>query len=207
MDQVKVVYYGHSCFVLENNGYRVAVDPYRSGMIPGLPELCVTANAVFCSHSHDDHGHVQSVLLEKSNIPENFSMEKWITPHDDQGGKLRGMNTVHTYRFGNLRIAHLGDIGCFPDEGLLSALQNVDCLLIPVGGFYTIDAETAKGIVDAVNPRVCVPMHYRTDTTGLGKIAHLSDFAGYYERINTCENSFVLTQDTPKQILVIQYNP
>ena len=101
----------------------------------------------------------------------------------------------------------MGDIGIFPEEPLLSELKGVDCLLIPVGGFYTIDSATAKQIVDAVCPRVCVPMHYRTDNTGFDVISHLNDFTKLFDGVEFLNNSFVLSKDTPKQILVLNYKP
>ena len=206
MEQVKIAYYGHACFVLESQEYRTVIDPYRYTMIPGLPKLKLCCDAAYCSHDHEDHSYI-SALEINSGKPAPYTLEEFITPHDDAGGTLRGMNTVRIFRFGKLRVAHLGDIGTFPEDALLDALKGVDCLLIPVGGYYTIDAAVAKQIADAVKPRVCVPMHYRTDTSGFDVIAHLSDFTKLYEAVNYVDNAFVLTEDTPEQILVINYKP
>jgi L-ascorbate metabolism protein UlaG (beta-lactamase superfamily) len=206
MEQVKISYHGHACFMLEAQGYRTAIDPYRYTMIPGLPELKLRCNAAYCSHGHEDHNYVSALEICPGKAAP-YTMEEYIVPHDDAGGIQRGMNTVRIFQFGGLRIVHLGDIGIFPEEELLEALKGVDCLLIPVGGYYTVDAAVAKQIVDAVKPRVCVPMHYRTDETGFDVIAHLSDFTKQYESVNYVDNAFVLTKDTPEQILVINYKP
>ena len=207
MTQVQVTYLGHACFMLECNGYRTVLDPYRHGMVPGLPGLNITAEAVYCSHQHDDHGFVEAVQLKATTQPAPYTLEEIETPHDDQNGQLRGMNTVRIFDFDGIRIAHLGDLGCEPQADLLEQLQNIDCLLIPVGGFYTIDAATAKKIVDATNPKVTIPMHYRTDHSGFDRIAHISDFTQYFTQIESVDNTVSLTSNTQKQILVINYKP
>ena len=207
MEQVNITYCGHACFLLEADGYRIVLDPYRDGMVPGLPDLNLKAEAVYCSHGHDDHGFVQAVTILDTDKSMPYTLDEFVTPHDDQGGKLRGMNTVRIFNFDGLRISHLGDIGCYPEDDLLNKLKHVDCLMIPVGGFYTIDAATAKNIVDAVQPRVTIPMHYRTDNSGFDRIAHISDFTQYYPRVKSCDNTVTLTQNTENQILVINYKP
>ena len=89
----------------------------------------------------------------------------------------------------------------------MKKLKGLDCLLIPVGGFYTIDAKTAQQIIEAVQPKVCIPMHYRTDHTGFDQIAHIRDFTNAYPQVNTCDNTVTLTKNTENQILVINYKP
>ena len=205
--KVKIQYLGHACFMLECEGYRTVLDPYADAMVPGLPKLAVEAEAVFTSHGHGDHSYLDAVTLCETEVAAPYTLAEYDTPHDDQKGTLRGRNLVRIFRFGTIRVAHLGDLGDFPEEPVLSALQGVDCMLIPVGGHYTIDPEMAKKVVDAVQPKVAVPMHYRTDCTGFDVLAHLHDFTKYYPEVQECDNSFLLTEETPKQILVINYKP
>lgn len=204
---VNITYHGHACFALESQGYRVVIDPYKDGMVDGLPALHLEANAVYGSHGHADHNWFDAVTVQETAQTVPYALSEFETPHDDQGGKLRGMNMVRIFAFGGLRVAHLGDLGDFPEANVLAALKGVDCLLIPVGGFYTIDPTMAKKVVEAIAPRVCVPMHYRTDSAGFGVLAHISDFTKYYPEIQECDNSFLLTEETPNQILVINYKP
>ena len=207
MKKVKVQYLGHACFLLECDGCRTVVDPYADGMIPGLPKLAVEAEAVYGSHGHGDHCFFDAVTLCETVSSAPYTVEEFDTPHDDQNGTLRGRNLVRIFRFGDIRVAHLGDLGDFPEADVLEALRDVDCMLIPVGGYYTIDPEMAKKIVDAVNPKVVVPMHYRTDSVGFDVLAHVRDFTKYYPEVQECDNSFLLTKETPKQILIINYKP
>ena len=34
--------------------------------------------------------------------------------------------------------------------------------MVPVGGYYTIGPEEAKALIDDLQPKVVIPMHYRT---------------------------------------------
>lgn len=204
---VKITYNGHACFTLECGGYRTVLDPYAADMIEGLPALNLEAEAVYCSHSHGDHNYTDAVSILPTRQKAPYTLQNLDSFHDDKGGTLRGHNVVRIFHFDDLRVAHLGDLGHLPEGALLEALKGVDCLLIPVGGFFTIDADAAAKIVAMTEPRVTVPMHYRTDTAGIGVIAHLTDFTGRYENVNSCDNTFVLTKDTQKQVLVINYKP
>lgn len=203
MDQVNITYLGHSCFCLEANGYRTVIDPYIDGMVPGLPPLRVEAEAVYCSHQHDDHNYVQAVRREETTLPAPYTVEEWITPHDAEGGKRRGMNTVRIFHFGQLRIAHLGDIGRPLTAGEREKLLGVDCLLIPVGGYYTIDARQAKEMAEEIGPKVIIPMHYRTASGGFPEIALLDQFTKLYPQVRQGGSTLVLTRRTPAQVLVL----
>lgn len=207
MKEVTIRYHGHACFTLECDGYRTVLDPYAEGMVPGLPPLNLEAEAVLCSHGHGDHAYTQAVSLKPAGNQPPYTLEILYSFHDDRGGSLRGENKIHLFRFGALTVAHLGDLGHIPGEDVLEKLEEIDCMLIPVGGFYTIDPDTAEKVVALTQPKVTVPMHYRTDATGFDVLAHLRDFTDKFDQVSTCENSFTLTGEEPKQILVIDYKP
>jgi L-ascorbate metabolism protein UlaG (beta-lactamase superfamily) len=38
----------------------------------------------------------------------------------------------------------------------------VDVLMIPVGGFFTIDAKVATEVMSSLKPRLVIPMHFKT---------------------------------------------
>ena len=205
MKEVNITTFGHACFLLECDGYKVGLDPYAWGMVPGQPDLHMVVDALYCSHEHADHNFREAVGLHLSLKPQPYTLTEFVTPHDDRGGALRGMNTVRIFDFDGLRVAHLGDIGCFPDEELTKALTGVDCLLIPVGGTYTIGTQTAYQIIRTLKPRVAVPMHYRTDKTGFDNIAHINDFVKLWDDVRFVDNTFTLTPETEPQILVLNY--
>jgi len=61
---------------------------------------------------------------------------------------------------GDISIAHLGDLGEVLTEKQIIDLGDVDILLIPVGGKYTINGSQAAEVVRQIGPRLIVPMHY-----------------------------------------------
>ena len=63
---------------------------------------------------------------------------------------------------GELRLAHLGDLGHLLDEATVKKMGHVDVLLIPVGGYFTIDSPGRGRVVDALAPSIVMPMHYKT---------------------------------------------
>ena len=204
MEQVKITYLGHACFCLEYNGWRIVLDPYDDGSVPGLPNVRLEAQSVYCSHEHYDHANRGAVKLCQAQGPAPFTLEELVVPHDAQNGKLRGMSTIRIFTFGSQRVAHMGDLGrmLLPDE--VKKLRGVDCMLIPVGGHYTIDSPTAKAVIDELKPRVTIPMHYRTDESGFEIISHIDAFTALFDRVEHCGSEFTLTPETPEQILVME---
>ena len=181
----KLTWYGHSCFQLDfGEGGSVIFDPYEAGSVPGaeLPDG-LTADAVLCSHGHGDHNAADRVAL--SGRTPKFTVTGLDTFHDPEGGRLRGLNRIHIVEYAGFRAAHLGDLGCKLTEGEIAALRGVDLLLIPVGGHFTIDPGEAKEVLEAVQPKLAVPMHYRRGSMGFPVIAALEDFlalvGGYTE--------------------------
>lgn len=203
-DSVSVSYIGHACFALEWRGWRVVLDPYGDGSVPGLAPLRETADAVYCSHDHRDHGAVRNVKRRKGSAPEGFAVEELETEHDPCGGALRGRNTVRVFSFGALRCAHLGDLGRELTEAEASQLHDLDLLLLPVGGYYTIDAAQAREILDRLRPRVAVAMHYRTDRSGYDEIAHLDQALASLGPAERIGETLTLDRDTIPGLYVMQ---
>ena len=197
---IKLTYYGHSCIILENKGYAVAVDPYDEKT--GYGELKIKANAVYCSHEHGDHAYVQAVeILEGGEKP--FSVEEFIVPHDHEEGHKRGLNKIRIFEADGIKIAHFGDTGCMPDDCILERLKGVDVALIPVGGFFTIDAAEAKAICDIIKPATIIPMHYFTGTKGIPRIAQVSEFTEKFENVNYTDSCTIEIDGSAKGIVVL----
>lgn len=162
---MKLTWIGHSCFRLEHNNYTIIFDPYGDGTVPGLAPVREKANLVLCSHGHGDHNAAENVeIIKESENP--FTITDIPTYHDEKQGTLRGDDTVRLLDDGTVKIIHFGDIGCELTDEQAALLSGADVAMIPVGGFYTVDAEVARHIVDQVNPKVVIPMHYRKDGKG-----------------------------------------
>ena len=201
-----ITWLGHSCFLLESGGFRVVLDPFKD--VRGLPDTEVEADAVYCSHGHFDHAYTEKVHLTGGR--ENpFRVEEVAAFHDDQGGKLRGENTLRRFTAGGVTVVHLGDLGHQLTPEQLSAICPCDVLLLPVGGTYTVDAREAKRVADAVGPRVVVPMHYRDGAHGFDVLTELEDFTGQYpaDMVRRYPGSVLtVTPDMPRHVAVLTLN-
>jgi len=168
-------YYGHSCFTISSGEYTLAIDPYDD-KVPGYPPLKIRANAVYCSHGHGDHCNLDAVEIVPASCEDPFTVTEISIPHDREGGAMRGMNLIRIFEAEGKKIIHFGDTGCMPSEEILSQLKGADAALIPVGGFFTIEASEAKKIAELITPKTVIPMHYKEGPVGLSKIAEIGEF-------------------------------
>jgi len=170
---MRLTYYAHSSFLLEAaDGTRVIIDPYRSGCFGGAfryGAIDETADAVAASHEHDDHGAVDTIPGKPQVFvhPADVTVGGWHivgidAAHDAEDGRSRGRNTIMVFDDGDVRVVHLGDLGHELNAATVAAIGAIDVLLVPVGGFFTIDHVQAARVVDALAPRIVVPMHYKT---------------------------------------------
>lgn len=168
-----IIWHGHSCFEIRGS-VSVVFDPFEPGYVPGfnLPQL--SADYCFCSHSHGDHNYSKGVTVPKD--PPALNVHFVDTFHDTQQGAQRGTNRITVVELDGKRIAHMGDIGHVLSEEQIREIGDIDVLLIPVGGFFTVDAPTAKTIADSIHPRIVVPMHYRGEGFGFDVISTLDAF-------------------------------
>lgn len=202
---MEIIWLGHACFALESGGCRVVLDPY---LMDDYPPLRTHGNLVLCSHGHFDHNYVKGVRITDGPSPCPFAVEKVATFHDDAQGAKRGNNTIHILRAEGLKVAHFGDLGHYPTEEQMEKLRGCDAVLIPVGGFFTIDARMAKRIVDELRPRVIVPMHYRHGALGLRKVGTLDEFLSLWPESDVHRldgNRFTLTAEEPRGVIVPKF--
>ena len=203
---MKIIWHGHACFELRTQEGSVVFDPYAEGSVRGLrlPEL--SADAVICSHGHGDHNAADEVKLT-GEMP-RFAVVRIPTCHDECMGAKRGKNLITVIEAEGLRVAHCGDLGHTLDEQTLKAVGHVDILMIPVGGFYTIDAKTAKAVCESIDPAMIIPMHYRGIDKGLERVAPVSDFTRLYptDAVHMLDtNELTVTKPLGRQVTVFAW--
>lgn len=202
---VHITWLGHSCFRMEYGGWSVVTDPFADGSVEGLGNVREKAGAVYCSHDHGDHNAADLVALTGEAAPADFTVSTVATAHDHHNGQKRGMNTVHIFSFGGLRVAHMGDLGHVPGEDALEKIRDCDLMLLPIGGFFTIDCAEALEVVRLANPRAVVPMHYRAENFGFGVLSTLEEFAAGFpeEDVTRLKGSgFTLTESSPRGLVI-----
>ena len=152
----------------------------------------------------------------RSRIPEphkdkeeisNIRFNATSTYHDEAKGQQRGKNTIFCFEVDGVRVCHLGDLGHQLSDKQVAELGKVDILLIPVGGFYTIDAKVATEVCNRLKPKVIIPMHYKTDKCGF-PIAGVDEFLRGKENVSRLDASEVEfkpgTLPTTTQIVVLK---
>ena len=199
---MKLTWLGHSCFLIEEDGYRLITDPYTE--VDGYPPLHAEAHEILCSHDHFDHNYTQAVtVLPKRESP--FSIRTVSSFHDDDGGALRGPNTIHILEAGGVTVAHLGDLGHQLSPEQISKIGKCDMLLIPVGGFFTVDGDGAAQVAQMLGGGTLVPMHYRIGSYGFPKISGLEPFLAHFapEQVHRLsENSFTAEKAVDTQVVI-----
>ena len=160
---------GHAEFLVETeSGIRIVTDPYGEGC--GYPVKKMKADAALVSHGHHDHNAVDTLedlktVIDREGIytpASGIRVTALKSFHDDVHGSKRGETLLFLIEAEGLRIVHLGDLGCIPEEEQIRQLSRPDVLMIPAGGFYTIDGKTAHILAEKLQARVILPMHYKT---------------------------------------------
>ena len=165
---MKIQWLGHSCFLMTTNeGTRILTDPFDETV--GYEVPAVEADIVTSSHDHFDHNYFRAVKGDFTIVDgpgkqtvRTIEMEGIATYHDEQQGKLRGTNIMYVFTIDGMRICHCGDLGHQLPQKEVEAVGKIDILMVPVGDVFTIDAMGAKKVVDAINPTIVIPMHYKT---------------------------------------------
>lgn len=172
-------YLAHAAFLFTSDkGTRVLIDPYEPGGFEGAinyKPIDENVDAIIISHDHADHNyiaphHAEAKVFNKPGRA-NFNDVEILgikTFHDTSKGGERGENLVFVIKIDDIVICHLGDLGHVLAKEELEAIGRIDVLLIPVGGLYTIDANAATSIMQAVMPKICIPMHYKTEKLSFG---------------------------------------
>jgi len=166
-----IIWHGQSLFEIttsrgKNNQVNIVIDPFSQEVGLRLPKL--EPNIVLSTHEHYDHNNVKAVggnyfLIEgpgEYEIREIF-IQGIPAFHDDLQGKERGKTTIFTIEAEELRLCHLGDLGqkeLTPDQ--LEKIGEIDILMIPIGGNYTISGKEAVKIMSQIEPKIIIPMHY-----------------------------------------------
>ncbi len=165
---MQITWYGHSCFLLTaESGYSILTDPCDQET--GYELHDIVCDAVTISHEHHDHNCLATVAGAPLTIrtPGEYrageiTVTGFLSYHDDAKGAHRGENTVFRYRIDGLNILHLGDLGHMLSPEAIGQIGDVDILFAPIGGVYTIGAESATLLSDRLHARVLIPMHYKT---------------------------------------------
>ncbi|MCM8819275.1 MAG: MBL fold metallo-hydrolase [Candidatus Omnitrophica bacterium] len=167
---MKISWLGHATFLLETNlGTKIITDPYQPGSYSGAIKyepINIKPDIVTVSHQHFDHNYIDE--MRNANIVEkegsykilDVEIEGILSYHDKKNGAERGKNIIFIIKVDNLKVVHFGDLGTTKIN--YEKLKDIDIVFIPVGGTYTIDALDATALLEKINPKIAIPMHFKT---------------------------------------------
>lgn len=163
----QIIWHGHACFEITDD-LTIVTDPHDGKSI-GIETPMVKGDIILVSHDHYDHNSVRTVEKKdsvvvrdvgKKNI-KGIEIEGIESFHDEVKGAKRGKNIIFKFKVDDITFCHLGDLGHIPDKEILDKIGEVDILFIPVGGVYTLDADSAWETSNLIKSKIIVPMHYK----------------------------------------------
>ncbi len=179
---MKLKWLGHASWKLKAGGKTIYIDPYEG-------DYDEKADIILASHSHTDHCEPSKVkeatgdgtvvvapadCAEKIGAPvkslkpgekaefgevtvkavEAYNVKRFRSP--GMPFHPKGLGVGYLIKAEGKKVYHVGDSDYIPE---MDELKDVDVLLIPSGGTYTMDAEDAAEATVAINPKIAVPVH------------------------------------------------
>jgi len=213
---VSIEWLGHCAFRLRrDDGLGVLIDPFDDTIGYRVPEY--KCDVLLLSHLHyDTHAmHLVKpgfavVRDEGEKRVRGILFEGFRWWHDERKGKDFGSVVVFEFVIDGIRFAYLSHIGTVPKKSLLERLGSVDVLFLPIGGMFALGPSDAKQVVNSVNPRLIIPMHFRTPSLRFDLLP-LTDFTRLMPTIHTVQDWKVKVEagqlpDSPI-VLAMQYWP
>lgn len=185
---MEIKYLGHASFLIKSREVKIVTDPYDPSIGMKFPKI--EADVVTISHSHSDHNRADLVgkPVEGNQLvidmPGEFEklgarIFGYKSFHDKKQGAERGEIVMYKVEIEGMSVLHCGDLGCVPDDAFLDSIGEVDVLLVPVGGFHTINPDEAAELIKKIEPAIAVPMHYnhsKLNQKVFSQVAPLSEF-------------------------------
>lgn len=210
-----ITWLGHSCFKIKaRDGITIVADPYSKEL--GYPPIKLSAQIMTVSHVHEGHSFSKEIMGDPRLIkgPGEYEISGILiigiaTFHDAEHGKIRGKNTVYLIEVDDVAVCHLGDLGHVLTTEQVEEIGSVDVLMLPVGGGSTINATKAAEVVRQLEPKLIIPMHYKTEALAweLEPIDRFLREMGVTE-INTQPKLSISRSSLPPntQVIVLDYN-
>lgn len=207
-----IEWFGQSAFALKAPDASVFIDPFgdlsplaERGMQFDYPPIDTSkVDLLLVTHEHLDHNGIEAIPGEPTILRSTAGrLESPIgeivavaSEHDEQAGTQRGPNTIFVFTLDGVRVAHFGDFGQSElREEQAAAIGEVDLIILPVGSGPTIGASGAATIVERLQPKWVIPMHYRTPKIGF--LEDAEEFLGLMDRVERLQTPGFETGDLP----------
>lgn len=160
---------GLSCFEITTKSpsgeAAIVIDPYDNATGLRFPRT-LQGDAVLSSHNEKDADNLAGVGGQPFviNSPGEYEVKDvflYAMSAPAKGEKDQEINNlIFRLEAEKINLAHLGALNRELTEDEMSQLQNIDILMLPVGGHRVMNAKTAAAVVAQIEPRVIIPMTY-----------------------------------------------
>lgn len=203
---MEITLLGHSSFRIKGKTATVVTDPFDGTMVGLKYPRHVTSDIVSVSHDHTDHNAVSQIEGNPYIVNgvgeydvKGVSIIGVSSYHDNQKGTARGKNIIYRLEIDGLALVHLGDLGHELYAKELEVIDGADVLFVPVGGFYTIDAQTAVKVIKSIDPYIVIPMHYSRPELNQANFSSLAPLSAFLSEIGktdiTSQAKLTITKD------------
>jgi L-ascorbate metabolism protein UlaG (beta-lactamase superfamily) len=170
---MQIIWYGYSCFLIKTSiGRKVLIDPFDAtlGYENHFPkcDLVTTSSSYYNNLYLNSLNPTTKVISEAGIIHmDSLEIEGLNSFQDKYNGFKRGPNIIYIFKDNKYSLCHLGNLGHIPSSSVLDKLKNIDILLVPIGGNFTLNGFDATKLCKLICPKYIIPMHYKTNSTSL----------------------------------------
>jgi L-ascorbate metabolism protein UlaG (beta-lactamase superfamily) len=116
---MNLTYFGHSCFLIEEQGQRLLFDPFISGnpAAAAIDVDAIQADAVLLSHGHGDHVADAEAILRRTGalLISNFEIVEWYQQRGLTKGHGMNLGGRFVFPFGKVKMVNAVHSSCMPD--------------------------------------------------------------------------------------------
>lgn len=170
---MRIKWLAHASFLIEGNGLRIITDPYEPNEVLNLPPITEPADIVIRSSDDDEaHAFVGTIppgfdlitateIVETGAVVRGLAVDAIWSQESLRHKEVARDNAMYRFTLEGINITHMGDVGNPLGEGQMEALAATDILLALTGGPPTIDLDDLREVIERIEPKVVIPMHYR----------------------------------------------
>lgn len=178
---MKITWYGQSCFWIESSdGTKIVTDPYTPATagyrpVDRAPHIVITSsdNDLFhCRHDLVPGPHVWIDALKTAQAgggPSGSQEAQGVVVHAIEAMEALDhkfhdpdQNALYKFSVDGVTVGHMGDVGNALSPEQIDFYRDVDVLFAHAGGHPVIALEDMKRVLDQVQPKLVIPMHFRT---------------------------------------------
>ena len=218
---LKITWFGHSMWLIENELVKIVLDPFTD-IGYQLPKD-LNPDIVIASHDHSDHNNFKMFMKFDNNnrqVQGAFQKISQVGTYKTKGTMIKLIEASHGIVNGKklgdiylilivvdgITILHCSDLGVVPKDDFINDLGQIDILMVPIGGYYTLDASQAKELILQLNPKIVFPMHYHTNNCTIENLEGIEPFLKLFPKVEKNSSNCWLVEgnNLPKTMKIVR---